>query len=77
MAVQESEKVSKSKVELLATLQDLEAPEEMWAEICRIMADFFAERATDLANKVAEEKGWTDVDFHRMAQTHMRAPYRS
>ena len=77
MAVQEPGKVSKDKVELLAALQDLEAPDETWAEIRRMIADFFAERATAQANKVAEEKGWTDEDFHRMAHTHMRTPYRS
>ncbi len=63
-------------MELLATLQDLEAPEEMWAEICRMIAVFFAERATDMANKVAKEKGWTDENFHRMTHTRMRTRYR-
>lgn len=68
MPVQEPGKVSKDKVELLATLQDLDASDETWAEIRRMIADFFAERATAQANKVANEKGWTDEDFHRMAQ---------
>ncbi|MCY3629879.1 MAG: hypothetical protein F4120_03600 [Rhodothermaceae bacterium] len=77
MAIQEPENVSNSKAELLATLQNLDAPGEMWAEISHMIADYFAVRATDLANKVAEGKGWTDEDFHRMAHTHMRISYRS
>lgn len=76
MAVQEPGKVSKEKVALLSTLQNLDASDETWVEIRRMIADFFAERATAEANKVAEEKGWTDEDFHRMAHTHMRTPYR-
>ena len=75
MAVQEIGKASKTQVELLAWLQNLEATEETWTEISRLIANFFAERATEKANKVAEEKGWTDEDFHRMANTHMRTPY--
>lgn len=77
IAVQESGKMSKDKIELLATLQELEASDETWAEIRRMIADFFAARATAQANKVAEEQGWTDEDFHRMARTHLRTPYRS
>ena len=69
-------KVSRDKIELLATLQELEASDETWAEIRRVVADFFAERATARANEVVKEKGWTDEDFHRLAHTHLRTPYR-
>lgn len=64
-------------VELLAMLQDLQAPDETWAELRRRVSDFFAEQAIARANKVVDEKGWTDEDFHRMAHMHMRTPYRS
>ena len=69
-------KVSRDKIELLATLQDLEASDETWGAIRRLIADFFAERATARANEVAEREGWTDEDFHRLAHTHLRTPYR-
>lgn len=70
-------KVSEDKIQVLAALQDLEASEETWAELRRVIAEFFAERATAQANKVAAEKGWTDEDFHRMARTHTRTTDRT
>ncbi len=75
MTVQESGKVSKDMLECLTMLQNLNASDQTWAELRLLIADFFAERATERANKVAEEKGWTDEDFHRMAHSHMRTSY--
>jgi len=36
------------------------------------VGNFFAERASAKADKVADEKGWNDEDFHRLAREHMR-----
>jgi hypothetical protein len=77
MADSEPKNVSRDKIQVLAALQDLEASEETWAELRRVIADFFAERATAQANTVAADKGWTDEDFHRMARTHMRTSKRT
>ena len=41
-------------------------------EFRRTIAIFFAKRATDTADKVWEEKGWTDADVERMLNTKMR-----
>ncbi|GAB5519995.1 MAG: hypothetical protein RhofKO_22460 [Rhodothermales bacterium] len=69
--------ISLDKIEVLASLQDLDASEETWAEIRQLLADFFAQRAADRAAAIADEQGWTEEDFHRLARTHVRTPYRS
>ena len=75
MSLHNQGKVSRDKLELLAMLQNLDVSDETWIEIRRIIADFFAVRATTQANKVVEKEGWTDEDFHRLAHSHMRTPY--
>jgi len=37
-----------------------------------VIADYFAKRAIQSANKVWDEKGWTDEDVDRMLNTKMR-----
>lgn len=37
-----------------------------------LLAQYFAERAIQAANKVWDEKGWTDKDVDRMLTTKMR-----
>ena len=36
------------------------------------LAQYFAERAIQIADQVWEEKGWTDEDVDRMLNTKMR-----
>lgn len=43
--------------------------------IKRLLVRYLAEKATSLADKVWEEKGWTNEDMKRFAHTHMRTPY--
>lgn len=40
-----------------------------------LIVQYFAEQAMDIADKVWEDKGWTDEDSHRLANTRMRIPY--
>ncbi len=42
-----------------------------------LIAQYFAEQAMDIADKVWEDKGWTNEDSHRLANTRMRTPYNS
>jgi len=37
-----------------------------------VIAEYFAKRAIQSANKVWDEKGWTDEDVDRMLNTKMR-----
>ncbi|MCY4001199.1 MAG: hypothetical protein OXF84_10395 [Bacteroidetes bacterium] len=76
MIPQDVEKVCKTKVELLAALQDVEVSDEVWIELSNIVGKFFAQRATLKANQVVDKEAWTEDDFHRLVHTHMRTPYR-
>ena len=66
------ERISKAKIEVLAGLESLEASGETWQEIRRQIVRVLADHASDLADQVAEEKGWTDEEFERMARAHPR-----
>lgn len=54
-----------------------EVPEEDLRNIKQLIANYFAEKAMDMADQVWEAKGWTDEDAQRMLNTKMRAPHRS
>lgn len=54
-----------------------EVPEEDLKNIKQLIANYFADKAMDAANKVWDEKGWTAEDAERMLQTKMRTPYSS
>jgi len=42
-------------------------------ELRAMLAAFFAKRAIEAANKVWEEKGWSDADVDEMLEQKMRA----
>ncbi|MCF8372079.1 MAG: hypothetical protein K9H64_10680 [Bacteroidales bacterium] len=46
-------------------------------EIKKLVSSYFAEKAMDAADKVWEEKGWTNEDMERLANTRMRTAYNS
>ena len=50
--------------------------EEDLKAIKRLIVQYLAEKTTDLADKVWEEKGWTNEDMDRLLDTHMRTPYQ-
>jgi hypothetical protein len=41
-------------------------------ELKEVIANYFAQRAIKAANKVWDEKGWTDDDVDRMLNTKMK-----
>lgn len=43
-------------------------------EFKELIAQYFAKRAIQAANKVWDEKGWSDEDVDRMLNTKMRKP---
>ena len=46
-------------------------------EIKKLVSNYFAEKAIAAADRVWEEKGWTNEDMERLANTRMRTPYHS
>jgi len=59
----------------LLKLFSRELSEQDLLAIKRLLVRYLAEKATRLADKVWEEKGWTNEDMKRFAHTHMRTPY--
>lgn len=45
-------------------------------EIKRLIVRYLAEKATRMADKIWEEKGWTNEDMDKLLNTHMRTPYK-
>ena len=45
-------------------------------EVKQILVDFLAVRATRLADKVWEEKGWTNNDMDKLLETDLRTHYK-
>ncbi len=42
------------------------------SDLKQLLANYFAQRATQKANEVWDEKGWTDEDVDRMLKIKMR-----
>ena len=52
-------------------------PEETWEDLQDVISQFFAERAIREADRVWDEKGWTDADADRMLHAHYRRPSKA
>ena len=72
MATEEPTKLTQPQLDLLALFQHTDLPDEDWIEIRRMIARFFAERATETADQIVDEQRWVDEDFERMARGHLR-----
>jgi hypothetical protein len=59
------------QLELLKTFSH-QLPESDLIELKKTLALFFAQRLTDQADQVWEQKNWTDKDVDRMLNTKMR-----
>lgn len=66
--------LSNLQLELL-TLFAQNVPEEDLIAIQRLIAQYFAEKATAAADKLWDERGWTIEDEERLLNTRMRTPY--
>jgi len=53
-----------------------EVSEKELLEIRQLLAQYFAEKAMDLADKSWEEKGYTEEDEDRFLEGHERTPYK-
>ena len=54
-----------------------EVPEKDLIAIQHLIANYFAEKAMDLADESWEKKGWTDEDVEKLLNTKMRTPYKN
>lgn len=67
--------LSNTQLEILNTFSCKLSQKEL-KEFRNLIANYFASRTTELANKVWEEKGWTDEDVNRILNTKMRKSKR-
>ncbi len=54
-----------------------EVPEQDLLEIRQLLAQYFAEKAMDLADEAWEAQGYTKEDEDRFLEGHERTPYKS
>ncbi len=54
-----------------------EVPEQDLLEIRQLLAQYFAEKAMDLADAAWEAQGWTEEDEDRFLEGHERTRYKS
>lgn len=66
--------LSNLQLELLKLFAQNVAEEDLIA-IRQLIARYFAEKAMDAADKLWDEKGWTEEDVERLLNTRMRTPY--
>jgi len=60
------------QLEIIKTF-NVNLSEDELIEFKNMLANYFAQRAIEGANKVWDEKGWTDKDVDRMLNTKMRS----
>ncbi|MBI5915305.1 MAG: hypothetical protein HY842_08005 [Bacteroidetes bacterium] len=65
---------SNVQLELLQLFTE-DVPSDELLVIKDILTAYRFRRATEAANKVADEKKWTSEDFEKMLHSHQRTPY--
>lgn len=66
--------LSNAQLELLKLFAD-DLSEEELADLKRILLAYKLQRVVQLADKVWDEKGWTQENMDEFLNTHMRTPY--
>lgn len=69
-----AQKLTNLQLELLKVFS-FELSEEQVLEIRSLLANYFAEKATEEADRLWEAKGWTDETMEQWANEHFRTPY--
>ncbi len=46
-------------------------------ELKRVLVNFFANKLTRIADKVWEQKKWSDDDMEQLIDSHIRTPYKT
>ncbi|MCG3167905.1 MAG: hypothetical protein POELPBGB_03705 [Bacteroidia bacterium] len=68
--------LSNLQVEMLKLFSRQLSEEDLRA-VKKLLADFFSKKAMDEADKIWEEKGWSEEDEKKFTEGHDRTPYRS
>lgn len=63
------------QLELLKTFAHNLNEEEL-LQLRKLLAEFFAQRAIDVANRAWDEKGWTGADVDRLLNIKLRKRFK-
>ena len=67
--------LSNMQIELLKLFsRDLE--EKDLKEIKKLIVNYLSEKLSAKADKIWEEKNWSNEDMDKLIKTHMRTPYK-
>jgi hypothetical protein len=62
---------SATQLELLKMF-NYDVPEQQWLEVKKLLADYFANKASDEADRLWNARGWSDDTMENWANEHMR-----
>lgn len=69
-----AQKLTNLQLELLKVFS-FELSDEQMLEIRSLLANYFAEKATEEADRLWDEQGWTEETMEKWANEHFRTPY--
>ncbi len=69
-----AQKLTNLQLELLKVFS-FELSDEQMQEIRSLLANYFAEKATEEADRLWDEQGWTEETMEKWANEHFRTPY--
>ncbi|MGB3779207.1 MAG: hypothetical protein WA960_12685 [Tunicatimonas sp.] len=73
--VDEVHRPSERQLKLLGFLSSRRFSDEEIRDIQNLIADYYADKAQIEMDAFVAEKRWTQEDFDRMANEHIRTPY--
>lgn len=71
-----AKKLSNLQLELLKVFS-FDLKESQILEIRELLAQYFADKATEEMDRLWEERGWSDEKMEEWANEHMRTKYKS
>lgn len=69
-------RLNSTQLEILK-LFSRDLPEEHWKEMKDLFLKYLAEKVMDHADKIWDEKGWTNEDMDRLLLNEERTPYNN
>ncbi len=69
--------LSKVQLELLSMFNNRAVSDDEWGYIKKVIADFFAKKSLEAADKAWDENNWDEAKVEEILRTHLRTPYNS
>lgn len=67
--------LNNAQLEILKLFADNLSPAEL-ADLKKILLAYKLRRVVDLADRIWDERGWSQETMNQFLKTHMRTPYR-